>query len=96
MSSHVPFPGESSRDGRPKSDAAKKYQRRKLLSLGGSVLVSLSAGSNYAFSSFAPQLQESLHLTSTQLNVVGVLGNMGVYLSGPLWGKYVDKHGPKV
>ncbi|PWN25833.1 MFS general substrate transporter [Jaminaea rosea] len=73
-----------------------KHTQRKLLSLAGSVLVALSAGSNYAFSSFAPQLQESLHLTSTQLNVVGVLGNMGVYLSGVLWGRWVDKRGPKV
>lgn len=35
-----------------------KYTSRKLISLGGSVLVSLSSGSNYAVSSFAPQLQE--------------------------------------
>lgn len=71
-------------------------QQRRLVSLVGSVLVALSAGSNYAFSSFAPQLQESLQLTSTQLNIVGVLGNMGVYLTGPLWGRWVDKQGPKV
>ncbi|PWN48388.1 MFS general substrate transporter [Violaceomyces palustris] len=74
----------------------RAIQTAKLVSLLGSVIVALSAGSNYAFSSFAPQLQESLHLTSTQINLVGIAGNAGVYLSGPLWGKYIDKRGPRI
>lgn len=69
--------------------------KRKLISLFGSVAVALSAGSNYAFSSFAPQLQESLHLTSTQINLIGIAGNAGVYLSSPLWGRFIDKRGPQ-
>ncbi len=66
----------------------KRLLRRKIISLAGSVCVALSAGSNYAFSSFAPQLQESLHLTSTQINLIGIAGNAGVYLSSPLWGRF--------
>ena len=73
----------------------KRLLRRKLISLVGSVCVALSAGSNYAFSSFAPQLQESLHLTSTQINLIGIAGNAGVYLSSPLWGRFIDKRGPQ-
>ncbi|CDW94464.1 hypothetical protein, partial [Sporisorium scitamineum] len=73
----------------------KRLLRRKIISLAGSVCVALSAGSNYAFSSFAPQLQESLHLTSTQINLVGIAGNAGVYLSSPLWGRFIDKRGPQ-
>lgn len=69
--------------------------KRKIISLAGSVTVALSAGSNYAFSSFAPQLQESLHLTSTQINLIGIAGNAGVYLSSPLWGRFIDKRGPQ-
>ncbi|GAK62491.1 MFS general substrate transporter [Moesziomyces antarcticus] len=72
----------------------QRLLRRKLVSLAGSVCVSLSAGSNYAFSSFAPQLQESLHLSSTQINLIGIAGNAGVYLSSPLWGRFIDKRGP--
>ncbi|PWN32787.1 MFS general substrate transporter [Meira miltonrushii] len=68
----------------------------RYISLFSSFLVALSAGSNYGFSSYSPQLQERLHLTSTQINIVGVMGNMGVYLSGPFWGRLVDKKGPKV
>ncbi|GAC96745.1 hypothetical protein PHSY_004329 [Pseudozyma hubeiensis SY62] len=75
-------------------DERARLLRRKIISLAGSVCVALSAGSNYAFSSFAPQLQESLHLTSTQINLIGIAGNAGVYLSSPLWGRYIDKRGP--
>lgn len=67
---------------------------RRVVSLLGSVLVALSAGSTYVFSSYAPQLQEVLHLSSTQLNVLGLAGNFGLYISGPLWGSWVDRHGP--
>lgn len=72
-----------------------RYTQRKLVSLLGSLIVALSAGSNYAYSSFAPQLQDSLKLTSTQINAVGITGNMGVYLSGVIWGRWVDKRGPR-
>ena len=77
------------------AEEKQRLLRRKIVSLTGSVLVALSAGSNYAFSSFAPQLQESLHLTSTQINLIGIAGNAGVYLSSPLWGRFIDKRGPQ-
>ncbi|KAI3624080.1 hypothetical protein CBS14141_002508 [Malassezia furfur] len=54
---------------------------RRLVSLLGSVLIALSAGSTYAFSTYAPQLQDVLHLTSTQLNVLGLAGNLGIAVS---------------
>lgn len=76
-------------------DEKHRLLQRKIFSLAGSVCVALSAGSNYAFSSFAPQLQESLHLTSTQINLIGIAGNAGVYLSSPLWGRFIDKRGPQ-
>ncbi|KDN37450.1 MFS general substrate transporter [Tilletiaria anomala UBC 951] len=77
------------------ASSASASSHTRILSLLGSTLVALSAGSNYAFSSFAPQLQDIAHLTSTQINVVGLAGNAGVYLSGPLWGRWVDRRGPK-
>ncbi|EPQ32198.1 uncharacterized protein PFL1_00395 [Pseudozyma flocculosa PF-1] len=80
----------------PSPEEEKRILRRKLISLSGSVIVALSAGSNYAFSSFAPQLQEALHLTSTQINLIGIAGNAGVYLSSPLWGRFIDKRGPSI
>lgn len=75
---------------------SKSISTIRSISLFCSFLVALSAGSNYGFSSYSPQLQERLHLTSTQINIVGVMGNMGVYLSGPFWGRLVDRKGPKI
>lgn len=69
-------------------------RRGRLCALLGSVLIAISAGSTYVFSSYAPQLQTALHLSSTQLNVLGLAGNMGMYVSGPLWGRWIDKSGP--
>ena len=64
------------------------------MSLLGSVIIALSAGSTYVFSSYAPQLQEALHLSSTQLNILGLAGNLGMYMSGPVWGRWIDQAGP--
>jgi MFS family permease len=83
----------SPREESKKIQDHKKIQALRYLSLFSSFLVALSAGSNYGFSSYSPQLQETLHLTSTQINIVGILGNMGVYLGGPFWGRLVDKKG---
>lgn len=33
---------------------------------------------------YAPQLASQLRITSTQTNLVGMGGNLGVYLTGPL------------
>jgi hypothetical protein len=35
-------------------------------------------------SGYAPQLAAKLNITSTQSNLVGLGGNLGVYLTGPL------------
>lgn len=77
------------------SGSGRSVDWLRYCSLFCSFLVALSAGSNYGFSAYSPQLQERLHLTSTQINIVGVMGNMGVYLSGPFWGRLVDRRGPK-
>lgn len=45
---------------------------------------------------YAPQLSGKLGLSSTQANIVGLGGNLGVYLTGPIWGKIIDVHGPRM
>lgn len=37
-----------------------------------------------------------MHLTSTQINLIGIAGNAGVYLSSPFWGRFIDKRGPRL
>ncbi|CAE6390851.1 unnamed protein product [Rhizoctonia solani] len=70
--------------------------RRNLVVLIGSILVALGSGTNYVYSAYAPQLGAKLHLTHTQINIVGIAGNLGVYCSGPVWGKVVDARGPRI
>lgn len=63
------------------------------------------------FVAYLPQLGARLHLSHTKLNVFAVAGNstpsqfvffasfnfflVGVYMSGPFWGKIVDAKGPR-
>lgn len=68
----------------------------RMLTLIGSILVSLSSGTNYIYSAYAPQLGARLLLSHTQLNVIGLAGNVGVYISGPAWGRVVDSKGPRI
>ncbi|CAE6458669.1 unnamed protein product [Rhizoctonia solani] len=70
--------------------------RRNLIVLFGSILVALGSGTNYVYSAYAPQLGAKLHLTHTQVNIVGIAGNLGVYCSGPFWGKFIDARGPRI
>jgi MFS family permease len=69
--------------------------RRRLLLLAAATTVSLSSGTNYVFSAYAPQLASRLGLSSTQLNLIGIAGNLGVYTSGPVWGVFIDRNGPR-
>ncbi|BFZ54121.1 GTP-binding protein rbg1 [Savitreella phatthalungensis] len=55
----------------------------------------LFCGTNYVFSSYAPQLSDRAHLTALEINLVGIAGNMGVYLLSPFTGKLVDTLGVK-
>ncbi|KDE07679.1 hypothetical protein MVLG_02139 [Microbotryum lychnidis-dioicae p1A1 Lamole] len=66
----------------------------RLVTLVFATIVGLSAGTNYLFSAYAPQLASRLALSSTQLNLIGSAGNLGVYLSGIPIGRLVDRHGP--
>lgn len=72
------------------------FSAPRMLTLLGSILVSLGSGTNYIYSAYAPQLGARLHLSHTQLNVIGLAGNVGVYLTGPIWGRVVDSRGPRM
>ncbi|KAF5309184.1 hypothetical protein D9619_012743 [Psilocybe cf. subviscida] len=67
----------------------------RITTLIASLIVALCSGTNYVYSAYAPQLGARLGISHTQLNVVALAGNVGVYSSGPVWGKIVDARGPK-
>ncbi|KAI0788666.1 major facilitator superfamily domain-containing protein [Abortiporus biennis] len=68
----------------------------RIASLLTSLLVALGSGTNYVFSAYGPQLASRLHLSHTQMNIIGLSGNIGVYGTAPLWGKLVDAKGPRI
>ncbi|CAA7269647.1 unnamed protein product [Cyclocybe aegerita] len=68
----------------------------RITTLIASLVVALSSGTNYVYSAYAPQLGARLGISHTKLNVVGLAGNVGVYSSGPIWGRIVDTRGPRI
>lgn len=72
-----------------------KDSLQRTITLVASIGVALSAGTNYVYSAYAPQLGQRLGLNHAQLNLVGFGGNAGNYLAGPFWGRAVDARGPR-
>ncbi|KJA16098.1 hypothetical protein HYPSUDRAFT_47749 [Hypholoma sublateritium FD-334 SS-4] len=68
----------------------------RITTLIASLAVALCSGTNYVDSAYSPQLGARLGISHTQLNIVGLAGNVGVYSSGPVWGKIVDSRGPRI
>ncbi|KAK0492757.1 major facilitator superfamily domain-containing protein [Armillaria luteobubalina] len=68
----------------------------RIMTLLASLLVALGAGTNYVYSAYAPQMGHRLKLSHTQLNLIALGGNVGVYSTGPVWGKIVDSRGPRI
>lgn len=79
-----------------KHNVPSLFSACRIITLLSSVLVALGSGTNYIFSAYAPQLGARLHISHTQLNIVGLAGNAGVSVSGPIWGRIVDFRGPQI
>ncbi|KAI6160522.1 hypothetical protein EDD17DRAFT_1599311 [Pisolithus thermaeus] len=45
---------------------------------------------------YAPQLSTRLHVSHTQLNIMGFAGVAGISVSGPIWGRIVESSGPQI
>ncbi|TFK28599.1 MFS general substrate transporter [Coprinopsis marcescibilis] len=72
------------------------YSVQRFATLIFSVLVALASGTNYVYSAYAPQLGTRLGISHTRLNIVALAGNIGVYSTGPIWGRIVDTRGPRI
>jgi len=57
--------------------------------------MSLACGSNYVYSAWAPQFAERLKLSSTESNLIGLFGNLGMYSLGVPIGMFIDSRGPR-
>ncbi|PHH70049.1 hypothetical protein CDD82_7381 [Ophiocordyceps australis] len=54
-----------------------------------------SAAATYVYSAWAPQFAERLRLSATESNIIGLCGNLGMYLLGVPVGIMVDRRGPR-
>ncbi|KAH7881863.1 major facilitator superfamily domain-containing protein [Phlebopus sp. FC_14] len=78
------------------SKAPGLFSAIRIITLLGSILVALGSGTNYIYSAYAPQLGSRLNVSHTRLNIIGLAGNVGVYSSGPVWGRIVDLKGSRI
>ncbi|KAL1719424.1 major facilitator superfamily domain-containing protein [Schizophyllum commune] len=77
--------------------------RPRLTTLLAAIFVALASGTNYVHVRsqltvcpvYGPQLARRLDMSQTQLNLVSMSGSVGIYASAPIWGKLVDRQGPK-
>ncbi|KAH9252716.1 hypothetical protein BASA81_009319 [Batrachochytrium salamandrivorans] len=67
----------------------------KWWSFCSSLLCMLCGGTLYLFGAYASQLKSSLGYSQTEINVIASAGGFGLYLSGPLMGAWVDRHGAR-
>ncbi|KAL2261265.1 hypothetical protein VTK26DRAFT_4505 [Humicola hyalothermophila] len=73
----------------------RDLHRARLVSSVAATLIALSCGTNYVYSAWAPQFADKLHLTTTETNLIGLAGNLGMYSMGVPIGLFVDHRGPR-
>ncbi|KAH6688076.1 major facilitator superfamily domain-containing protein [Plectosphaerella plurivora] len=71
------------------------HHRGRIIASVAATVISLACGTNYVYSAWAPQFADRLKLTSTQSNLIGLSGNLGMYLLGVPIGIFVDSRGPR-
>ncbi|KAJ8061831.1 hypothetical protein OCU04_009623 [Sclerotinia nivalis] len=70
-------------------------QAARIVSSVAATCIALACGTNYAFSNWGPQFADRLKLSSTQINLIGLFGNLGMYSCGIPIGLLVDGKGPR-
>ncbi|KAL4958784.1 putative MFS transporter [Aspergillus stella-maris] len=76
------------------ADSTQKTKR--IVSVVAATLVALACGTNYAYSAWAPQFAQKMKLSSTQTNLIGAAGNLGMYACGIPMGLLTDNRGPRL
>ncbi|KZF23431.1 MFS transporter [Xylona heveae TC161] len=71
------------------------HRTTRIVSVIAATAVALACGTNYVYSAWAPQFAERMKLSSTQSNLIGSAGNLGMYGFGIPVGLLVDRKGPR-
>ncbi|KAJ5679192.1 hypothetical protein N7462_007436 [Penicillium macrosclerotiorum] len=72
------------------------HRTTRVVSVIAGTLVALSCGTNYAYSAWAPQFAHQMKLSSTESNLIGAAGNLGMYAMGIPMGLLTDARGPRL
>ncbi|KAF3389123.1 putative membrane protein [Penicillium rolfsii] len=72
------------------------HSTARTISVIAGTLVALSCGTNYAYSAWAPQFAHHMKLSSTESNLIGAAGNLGMYAMGIPMGLLTDARGPRL
>ncbi|KAG4422507.1 hypothetical protein IFR04_004408 [Cadophora malorum] len=75
--------------------AEKSLHTARIVSSIAATAISLACGSNYVYSAWGPAFAEKLKLSSTEQNLIGLSGNLGMYSMGIPVGMLVDSKGPR-
>ncbi|KAJ2969805.1 hypothetical protein NUW58_g9889 [Xylaria curta] len=69
--------------------------KTRIVSSVAAVIISLACGTNYVYSAWGPQFADRLRLSATESEVIGLAGNLGMYLMGVPIGMFIDSRGPR-
>ncbi|EJT68217.1 hypothetical protein GGTG_14203 [Gaeumannomyces tritici R3-111a-1] len=69
----------------------RDLHRARIVSSVAATAISLACGTNYVYSAWAPQFADKLRLSTTQSNLIGVAGNLGMYTMGVPIGMVIDR-----
>ncbi|KAJ0413342.1 major facilitator superfamily domain-containing protein [Aspergillus carlsbadensis] len=72
------------------------HKTKRIVSVIAATLVALACGTNYAYSAWAPQFAQQMKLSSTESNLIGAAGNLGMYACGIPMGLLTDNRGPRL
>lgn len=90
--------------------AVVDHRKTRFISAIAATVIALACGTNvrirsalrldaylcqYVYSAWAPQFAQRLKLSSTETNLVGTMGNLGMYATGIPSGMLVDARGPR-
>lgn len=73
----------------------RSLHRARIVSSIAATCISLACGTNYVYSAWGPQFADKLKLSSTEQNLIGLSGNLGMYSLGIPIGILIDTKGPR-
>ncbi|EXJ71000.1 uncharacterized protein A1O5_05993 [Cladophialophora psammophila CBS 110553] len=71
------------------------HKKARILTVIACTITALACGSNYGYSIWGPSFASRLKLTATDSNLIGTVGNLGMYAFGIPSGMMVDAKGPR-